>query len=268
MKSFELLEKITSATMSHLKYHNIVLPSLFFKTFLDYSKLFGEANDEHDLHTLLQDDFGSLYKDLELLVAKSKEETCNAMGAIQNKDWMLLDKSYKALEKLQLEISSLEEQLYRDTLTGLYNRKWFEENYVKDGKFIKDGSMVFIDLNNFKSINDTHGHVVGDAVLRFFANFFKDDKNLLELSQINLDIVRFAGDEFVLLVDCHQTDKIELIMEKINILIQNKALALKNGEKFYISFAYGTSSFSKGESLNDIIHDSDKKMYLNKMKNK
>ena len=66
---------------------------------------------------------------------------------------------------------------------------------LDDGKFQNDGKMAFIDLNKFKIINDTHGHLLGDLVLKYLVKFLQK-----ELAYEGVNVMRYAGDEFMVLL--------------------------------------------------------------------
>ena len=87
---------------------------------------------------------------------------------------------------------------YKDPLTGLYNRRYLIENLEKEVKkacrYHLTFSMLFIDLDHFKEINDRFGHVIGDMVLRRAAEL------ILEMSRTSDLVARYGGEEFVLLM--------------------------------------------------------------------
>ncbi|MCK4564338.1 MAG: GGDEF domain-containing protein [Verrucomicrobia bacterium] len=99
---------------------------------------------------------------------------------------------------LWLAFLSMNEQATRDWLTGLYNRRYFEETLADHiaaaTRYDRELSLVLFDLDDFKQINDTQGHAAGDDALRQFAT-------LLKKSAREADIVcRFGGDEFAVIL--------------------------------------------------------------------
>lgn len=97
-----------------------------------------------------------------------------------------------------LAFLSMTEQATRDWLTGLYNRRYFEQtlsDHVESAnRYGRELSLVLFDLDDFKQINDTHGHGTGDAALRRLAD-------ILKTSARKADIVcRFGGDEFAVIL--------------------------------------------------------------------
>jgi diguanylate cyclase (GGDEF)-like protein len=94
--------------------------------------------------------------------------------------------------------AQLAEQAVRDPLTGLYNRRFFDEalaqNIESARRYGRELSLVLFDLDNFKAVNDTCGHQAGDEVLKTFAH-------LLQKAARKADIVcRIGGDEFAIIL--------------------------------------------------------------------
>jgi len=183
--------------------------------------------------------------------------TDQAIGAIENGNKDLLRIILLKTKHLQEEINELQKIVYEDSLTKSYNRKWFEDMVLDQDKFHVRGSgtIVMVDLNKFKDINDNYGHITGDKVLIHLA---------LKLKESGGRVVRYGGDEFIVIFDAKFSsqqieDKMENMLEyfqKINFKIEEHS--------FKISFAYGLASFREGANLNSVIEAADKAMYHNK----
>jgi len=124
---------------------------------------------------------------------------------------LLLGHTGESLRRIRL-LDRLREQATRDPMTGLYNRRYFSEAVKRETdrsrRYGRGIGFLMIDVNGFKSINDTHGHHVGDDVLRAVATFLEGHVRTSEM------VVRFGGDEFlVLLPEC--TDEIEMVRDRL-----------------------------------------------------
>lgn len=170
------------------------------------------------------------------------------------------------ISKQITERKKMEEQLLilslTDELTGLYNRRGFmtmAEQQMKVAERMKKGMhLLSADLDNLKWINDTHGHKVGDEVLRETADILRETFRKVDI------IARIGGDEFVVFMlesDIAGTDFVESRLEET--LESHNARA---GRDFRISLSTGVAFYSPGErcSVEDLLVQADKLMYEKK----
>lgn len=163
------------------------------------------------------------------------------------------------LDNVTQESESALHAALHDTLTGLPNRTLFDdrlEHGIAQAK--RHGftlAVMFIDLDGFKTINDTHGHAVGDALLQSVAD------RLQENTRVDDTVSRYGGDEFLYLLMSIDNDKHVLqIAEKIAAAIQ-KPCTLSVGE-VVVKSSIGISIFPKdGSSAEMLIERADKAMY-------
>ncbi len=139
----------------------------------------------------------------------------------------------------------LEDIVYKDSLTGLLNRRGLFETLTalmqKDEPF----SLCYLDLNKFKFINDTYGHSTGDNVLLFFAQ----------------EIQRYL--RAVLFHNETTEEEIAKFFEKIHHSLQSATIVNNNG--FLISFSTGTACYPRdGKDIDTLINHADKNMYKDK----
>jgi diguanylate cyclase (GGDEF)-like protein len=123
-----------------------------------------------------------------------------------------------------LAFLSVNEQATRDWLTGLYNRRYFEETLADHiesaNRYGRELSLVLFDLDRFKQVNDTEGHDAGDRVLRVFAE-------KLKAAARSADIVcRFGGDEFAVILPETSETNARVFVERV---LQNGAPAATAG---------------------------------------
>ncbi|WP_457743591.1 GGDEF domain-containing protein, partial [Sulfurimonas sp.] len=184
------------------------------------------------------------------------KNTQDAIHAIQTKNEDKLNDVLKETQHLRQEIEKLKESIYKDELTNAYNRKWLHDNYLHaDGdNFINAGLLAIIDLNYFKQVNDTHGHVIGDKVLIYITN---------ELKKLKHPVIRYGGDEFIIIFD-EKPKRAQLLLNKLRDTVITKKLKAHEST-FTASFSFGIAPYKKGERLNQVIERADKDMYQDKI---
>ena len=173
------------------------------------------------------------------------------MEMIQNLDESIqIDQ--EGYDKLISKLSGYNEKLYTDVLTGIYNRRFFEEK-IKNME--DEAGIAVIDLDDFKLHNDTYGHSAGDAALITTANKIKKYIRKTDI------LIRYGGDEFLLILPSIKKhifeDKLKLIREKIHDTIVPKY------EKMQLSVSIGGAIFREG-NIEDAIASADRQMYIAK----
>jgi len=179
---------------------------------------------------------------------------------------MRIENAERTIDDLQTRIAKLEQQVTLDELTGIMNRRGFFDAFTREMDrttrgHSAGGLLIMIDLDNFKAINDTHGHAAGDAALRLVA------KTLLGNSR-TMDVCgRLGGDEFVLLLVNAQRDKV--LVRAQNLIKQLNSLTLVwHGAEIPVRASLGLKEYSGGEKIEDIMGDADGKLYIEKRNNK
>jgi len=161
------------------------------------------------------------------------------------------------------EMKQAFELAIKDNLTGLYNREYLDEFSVQAFQRLQRNKnilvLVFLDLDNFKSVNDNYGHLEGDAVLKKSAQLLK---NSFRRSDI---VVRYGGDEFVVLIEDDNFNE-----NQLNNLLQSFAKRLeKKFMKYHISASYGIATTLENiNTLAQLIEIADERMYEHKINKK
>jgi len=189
----------------------------------------------------------------------------NLLDEVSGRYDYLYDANRNALEKIQYSAS-------HDTLTGLANRVSFEENLdraISAAKRHGDiGAVLFIDLDNFKQVNDTIGHAEGDQLLCNVANAIK-----LQIREEDF-FARFGGDEYVLLIARISTDMDHVMMIVSNLcekILQSVKHAYHvGGDTFFVTGSIGVALFGskEGAITGDLIRYADVAMYEAKKRGK
>ena len=181
------------------------------------------------------------------------------------------DKSQKRIKELEIEIEKLKKLVINDELTGILNRRGVDEKleflfkealYTKSHpeskrKFHIDNlSVIYIDLDDFKKVNDTYGHSVGDEVLKHFAE-------LVQKEVRDVDMVgRLGGEEFVAaLIGATEDDAYRKAKQIKRSLKEN--FHIQKNDDLKITASIGVASIKKTESksISELIDMADKAMY-------
>jgi len=159
------------------------------------------------------------------------------------------------MEKYHVEANS-------DKLTGLLNRRSFDSSIDRAINLFKRKkipfSLVMIDLDKFKLLNDTYGHQAGDAVLRIFANLLMKKIRFSEDSAF-----RYGGEEFAIISSGSSADEFKLSVERILNETRNKRITFE-GKKIRFTFCAGIANMAEKISKNELIKRADSALYFAK----
>lgn len=172
--------------------------------------------------------------------------------------WVLDDiTSHKRLEDDLIRLATT------DPLTNVYNRRHFNETLELEIKrcrrYKHTLSLMLIDIDHFKRVNDTYGHGVGDDVLRTLCRV------CVYYLRTNDIFARYGGEEFVLM--CPETDLpgAEHVAERLRCLISEEAVSAENGEDVNVTVSIGVVSLTEqDESIQDLYTRADKALYAAK----
>lgn len=166
-----------------------------------------------------------------------------------------------ALRELQDVNAELEKRNYEDSLTGLYNRRYFsqqiEKEYRRAYRNKRPLSLLMIDIDHFKKVNDTHGHFIGDQILKGLADTLK------ESAKRPGDIVcRYGGEEFaVILADCSQAQA-EAFADRLVTQVRSQPFETDSGAR-HITISVGVAELNSqsGQSTEHLFKAADEALY-------
>lgn len=188
----------------------------------------------------------------------------NNMMNIISTNYNQLNESKKQLEANELELKKnyahIEQLAYHDGLTGLYNRVAFmkfayEKLHSNGSQLSERHAIFFLDLDNFKNVNDTLGHDYGDILLKQVAYRLN---STIELNDL---LARTGGDEFLILKTCYNSveDLDEYAKKLVNVIREPYDL---DGENANVSLSVGIALFPRdGLTASELIKNSDIAMY-------
>ncbi|MEI6318312.1 MAG: GGDEF domain-containing protein [Pseudomonadota bacterium] len=169
------------------------------------------------------------------------------------------------IRQLETELEEISEKVREDALTGSLNRRGIDEALAAEAaraeRYGNALCVSVIDLDNFKNLNDTHGHSAGDEAL---VHLVKVVKALLRPSD---SIGRFGGEEFVVLLPETTLDAGKFAIERLQREL-TKQFFLANNEKLLITFSAGVAQLRPGESESEVVKRADRAMYRAKQAGK
>jgi diguanylate cyclase (GGDEF)-like protein len=192
--------------------------------------------------------------------------------SVPSREKLMLDEALAKLaeaeEKLneqQDRIAYLESLTMTDELTGLLNRRGFNGQFRRalasarrqGAQGAQGGMLVMIDLDGFKAINDTHGHLAGDAYLRHVAR-------LLAAKVRDHDVVaRLGGDEFAILLTGTDAETASARAQELSQAADADAMTW-DGVRLPIRFSVGTQAYTADDHEDEVMRQADQRMYAHK----
>jgi len=167
------------------------------------------------------------------------------------------------IQALQKELVEARNESMTDTLTKLPNRRAFDLGIERNTQTTKQKdqlSLILFDIDHFKKFNDAHGHLIGDAVLRFIAGVVQ---KVIEPSQL---LARVGGEEFAILIPHASLDQAYQLAERIRLKVASSPLKRKDtGETIdNIHISLGVSSYEPGENWELWYQRTDRALYHSK----
>jgi diguanylate cyclase len=172
-----------------------------------------------------------------------------------------LKETTENMQVLQKEFEQAKSELLVDFLTGILNRKGFYETLEKSvSETTGHLCLLIVDIDYFKKFNDTHGHIVGDKILRFIA------KNMQKSVRGNDFTARIGGEEFAVILPKTPLLGAMTVAETLRASISQLKLEKKAKSESLgtITVSIGVAQYRSGESLEDLVNRADKALYFAK----
>ncbi len=156
--------------------------------------------------------------------------------------------------------STVKKEAIYDTLTNLFNRRYFEERLSAETQKAFEGesnlSMIMVDIDHFKKVNDTFGHDGGDKVLREIASLLKNSVRKHDT------VARYGGEEFVLLLPGAPLDPTNMVAERIRRSVENTSFDMGQTQ-IHITISLGISNFPmhRMKSKEELVKMADLALY-------
>jgi len=190
------------------------------------------------------------------------EEEIDTATPLANGDLIKLGGAvFKFIEGGNIE-SLYHEEIYRmtilDGLTGIHNKRYFmeflEREIARSKRHGRDLVLVMIDIDHFKNINDTHGHIAGDAVLQQLTRLISSVMRKDEL------ISRYGGEEFTVLLPEADLNNAVSFAERIRRLVENHSFH-HGGEDIHITISMGVAAYAEELGIEEFVRLADEQLY-------
>ena len=214
-----------------------------------FTEKIGSAEDIGQLSKVL-DDVMQEMRSIQNETLRSRDEMLFAQQEAQHAEARIHD--------LEAELQQLSEMVREDQLTGSLNRRGLDEAFVREASRAdrRDSPMcvAMLDLDDFKRLNDTHGHVAGDEALRHLVRLIKQTLRATEV------VARFGGEEFVILMPDTKADDAAMVLTRLQRKLTKRFFLYEN-QRLLITFSGGVAQRLPGEDQVAVVKRADDAVY-------
>lgn len=244
------------------------------KTFVD--RLGEFADSTGDYHTRIEESAGRIaaardIAELTDVIADVMRETRAVQESTQRSRGEIEELRQQAnqanaeIARLQAELEQTSELIRHDPLTGMLNRKGLDEALSREAAFAQRRGtplcLGLLDVDNFKQINDTHGHQTGDEALQHLATVIRENVRPQD------SVGRYGGEEFVVLLPDTTLDSAAAALVRLQRAL-TKRFFLARQQKLLITFSAGVTQLRSDEQPEHAVDRADKAMYIAKRSGK
>jgi len=244
-------DKIDSIEHAKLAFTN-AYKEIAKESLLSYKQTNGKFEELSKLHQEAFDEFKPHFIDIPLITTKFNEIQLHMTQEIQ--------KANEIIQMLSSQIKDLEEDSNLDGLTKVFNRRalnTYLQSITKKGSLKHELHLLILDIDDFKHINDTYGHIAGDKILIFLANLLR--KTLRDGDKV----FRYGGEEFVIILNRITTQKCVEIAKRILQNVSTNTLLYK-AQSVNITLSIGATKYLPGDTPESLIERADKALYRSK----
>ncbi len=214
-----------------------------------YSQKIASTNNLNELGNLLED----IMQDTRIIQAsalRSHEELLETRRQV--------DEAEARIAQLERELSEVSELVHQDQLTGVLNRRGLDDAFEREATRVDRNHaplcVALLDIDNFKRMNDTMGHHVGDQALVHLSNVIRETLRPSDA------VARYGGEEFVIVLPDIAAEEAAGIVERLQREL-TKRFFMHENERVLVTFSAGVAQREEGEPQDEVIGRADKAMY-------
>lgn len=153
----------------------------------------------------------------------------------------------------------LKDQLRVDALTQVANRHFFDFQIAKrleeSNVFPNPFGILVIDIDHFKKVNDTYGHLIGDEILKIVAQSLSSNISKTDL------VSRWGGEEFIIIIDVSNKEDLFRVAERLRHVVASSSYQLKDGKAVQVTISIGGALVDSADTVKSLIQKADENMY-------
>jgi diguanylate cyclase len=236
----QVLRQVAKVLQSHLTDH----------------ESFSERLDGHNQRLSRHESVGPI-KEIVLALIEDNRDMRDRLDNVRNQ----LEESRLQVVQLQTNLERAEEAGLRDVVTAIGNRRFFDASFIEEvekARRLGDHMcLALADIDKFKHVNDRFGHLVGDRLLRLFANI------LVQNVRGHDKVARFGGEEFALIFPGARLGEAVTAVERIRVVLESKQWTIEpSGERVgKVTASFGVVKLRADESPNDLLRRVDERLY-------
>ncbi len=225
----------------------------------------GNHTEQLDNHLLSLKTTGKT-NDLAQLKEEITEELALVIDSNHEIHTHIID-AQETVKRLQRKMEEVADMATIDELTGLYNRRALfsrlAEEHSRSKRYGQGFSLLLIDIDDFKNVNDKHGHQVGDGILKGLGAFLRQNLRDSDFPS------RYGGEEFLCLLPSTDVDQAVQVGNKIRQLLSQSILSSKKKDvSLQITVSIGIAAFTPEDDIDTLIKRADDALYLAKRQGK
>ena len=252
----DMQQNIIFANNQFFNFFNVTSIDTFMQMYRSFNKVFQEKSffTQDNWITTLQN-LSDENKIIQLFnPTHQKEETFFISFSIIDATKHIII-TFTEITDLTQQVNDFKDKAFRDELTQIYNRAYFNQELQKQITLAQQKqtpfSLIFFDIDKFKNFNDTYGHQMGDTILSELSNLINT-----KIRQTDI-LARWGGEEFIIILPNTSVEITLKVAQKLRLFIQNNIFS----NQLQVTCSFGVTQYKKGDTAGTILKRVDKALY-------